>query len=301
MHTLESTMRLAKRGSLSKAELYKRMLEASAVFRGVGVSEAQAFSKFCQTDEGIELLAIEKSLPGGDFAPQREAYVNKNAGDGSLWDRLVRATAKSQGITYSKAVDVCLSTEEGRDAFEMQRRFEKINAHVGYSEYHMQMEDQIADIQKARRRVDPVNPLPTEYEEAVNNIRRNYPHLTASEAHDEARKANPDAWEQHKTMKLGSGKPLPRASGQREENDADVPTTSQRRPTPRDPQWVGNQSHNYGGNTPARTPYRPNAVEPQIKGWWDRQTPNAQNDYVRIISKLARMSPASAESVLKGL
>jgi hypothetical protein len=301
--SLVQTMNLAKRGRLNKAELYKRMLEASQVFRTVGVSEAQAFAKFCQTDEGIELLAIEKSLPGGDFAPQRETYVNKNAGDGSLWDRLVRATARSQGITYSKAVDVCLSTEEGREAFEMQRRFQKINAHVGFSDIHMEMEDKIADIQKARRRGDPVTPYPSEYETAVNNIRRNYPHLTESEAHDEARRQNPDAWEAHKTTKLGTGKPLPRQAvgEQYAENEGDPPeATSQRTPTPRDPMWVGNQSHAYGGNTPARTPYRPN-VEPQIKGWWDRQSPNAQNDYVRILSKLARMSPASAESVLKGL
>jgi hypothetical protein len=296
--SLAQTMNLAKRGRLTRSELYTRMMEASAVFRTVGVSEAQAFSKFCQTDEGIELLAIEKSLPGGDFAPQREPYVNKNAGDGSLWDRLVRATAKSQGITYSKAVDVCLSTEEGREAFEAQRRFEKINAHVGFSDIHMEMEDKIADIQKARRRGDPVNPLPSEYKNAVANIRQNYPHLSESEAHDEARRQNPDAWGEHKAK--SKGRQLPRASGQREENDADVPTTSQRTPTPRDPMWVGNQSHNYGGNTPARTPYRPN-VEPSIKGFWDRQTPNAQSDYIRILSKLARMSPASAESVLKGL
>jgi hypothetical protein len=197
-------------------------------------------------------------------------------------------------------VDVCLSTEEGRDAFDATKRMEKINANVGFSEYHIEVEDQIADIQKARRRGDPVNDYPSDYETAVNNIRRNYPHLSESEAHDEARKANPEAWEQHKATKMAGGKPLPRASGQREENDEDVPATSQRSPTPRDPQWVGNQSHNYGGTTPARTPYRPD-VEPSIKGFWDRQSPIAQNDYVRMLSKLARMSPADAESVLKGL
>jgi len=64
--SLVQTMNLAKRGKLNKAELYKRMLEASAVFCGVGVSQAQAYSKFCQTDEGRELLAIHNSLPGSD-------------------------------------------------------------------------------------------------------------------------------------------------------------------------------------------------------------------------------------------
>ena len=64
--SLVQTMNLAKRGKLNKAELYKRMLEASAVFCGVGVSQAQGFSKFCQTGEGRELLAIHNSLPGSD-------------------------------------------------------------------------------------------------------------------------------------------------------------------------------------------------------------------------------------------
>jgi hypothetical protein len=294
--SLAQTMNLAKRGRLNKAELYTRMIEASKVFQTVGVSEAQAFAKFCQTDEGLQLLAIEKSLPGQEMP--RQLPVDKNAGDSSLWDRLVKAVAKSQNLTVSKAIDTILSTPEGRDAFDATKRMEKLNANVGFSDIHMEMEDKIADIQKARRRGDPVNPYPSEYETAVNNIRRNYPHLSESEAHDEARKANPEAWEQHKTTK-GKGRQLPRASGQREENDADVPMTSQRTPTDRSPQWTGNHA-SVTPTTPARTPYRPN-VEPQIKGWFDRQPPNAQNDLVRIVRKGSGLSEEAALRVLEGM
>jgi hypothetical protein len=301
MHTLESTLRLAKSGQLSKREVYARMLAASKAFQTPGVSEHQAFAKFCNTDEGRELLRIEQSLPGHDAAPVWQAPVAKKDGDGSLWDRLVKAVAKSQNLTYSKAVDAVLSTEEGRIAFEAHRRMEKINAKVGFSEYHMEMEDKIADIQKARRRGDPVNTYPSEYEVAVRNIMQQYPHLTESQAHDEARKANPDAWENHKATKLAGGKPLPRGHVPQPGNEVyPQQPTSQRTPTPRPPMWQSDHSGSYGGNTPARTPYRPD-VEPQIKGWWDRQTPRAQSDYIAMLAKLAHMSPESAENVLKGL
>jgi hypothetical protein len=278
------TMRFAKKGVLSKSELYSRMLEASKVFQTVGVSEAQAFTKFIATDEGAELFRIYGSLTGPDYKPAWQAPVNKNAGDGSPWDRLVRAVSKSQNISYSKAVDECLKTEEGRAAFSAQRRFEKIHA-AGYTVADMEMSDQIDQLIE-KRRGDPVNPLPSDYEVACNNIRRNYPHLSESEVHDEARKANPEAWEQHKTTKLGTGKPLPRQAvgEQYAENEGKPPeATSQRSPTPRPPLWQSDHSGNRPGNTPARTPYRPD-VEPSIKGFWDRQSPVAKSDYVRIIS-----------------
>jgi hypothetical protein len=302
MHTLEQTMRLAKRGTLSKAELYKRMLAASKVFQTVGVSEAQAFSKFCQTDEGRELLAIEKSLPGGDIAPQRPTYVNKNAGDGSLWDRLVRATAKSQGLTYSKAVDVCLSTEEGKVAFNEQRKHDLIHK-SGFTKADMQCFEGAETIRKAAGDDVPGTPHKHEFEVEVDRILQANPKMSRSKAMDAAAKSNPDAWADYK--KLGGGRQLPRQavgtqSTQPGNEDYPEEPTSQRTPTPRPPQWVGNQSHNYPGNNPARSPFRPSG-EPQIKGFWERQSPNARSDYVRMLRKNAGMSEADALSVLEGL
>jgi hypothetical protein len=296
------TMRFAKKGVLSKSELYNRMLEAAKVFQTVGVSEAQAFTKFIATDEGAELFRIHGSLPGPDYKPAWQAPINKNAGDNSLWDRLVRATAKSQGITYSKAVDACLSTPEGRAVFDEQRRHELIHK-SGFTVADMECFTQ-AQALVEKRRGDPVNPLPSEYEVACNNIRQNYPHLTESEVHDEARKANPDAWEQHKTMKLGGGKPLPRGHVKPEPAYPTEPT-SQRTPTPRPPQWQSDHSGNRPGNTPQRSPHRPDGSPqvkrsgPAIRGWWDSHTPAAQDDLVRIVSKSSGLSDEAARRVLE--
>ena len=63
----------------------------------------------------------------------------------------MKAVAKSQRLNYSAAVDVILSTPEGRDVFDAQRRMEKVNSKVGFSEVHMEMEDNLANIQKGRR------------------------------------------------------------------------------------------------------------------------------------------------------
>jgi hypothetical protein len=288
-------MRLAKNGSLSKSELYSRMLTASKVFLGPGVSEHQAFSRFIATDEGRELFKIQQSLPGRDVTPEWQAPIAKKDGDDSLWGQLVRATAKSQNLTISKAIDVALSTPEGRAVYADQRRFEKVHA-AGFTVADMQMDDAIADIQKANRG-DPVD-TPSEYETAVANIMRQYPHLTQSQAHDEAQRQNPRAWEEHKSMDKLGGNRLPH--GHQQSGVSPPSLTSQTSPTPRPPMWQSNHSGSYSGTTPAREPYRPDN-SPSVKGFWNRQSLAAQRDYVRMLSKLARMSPASAESVLKGL
>ena len=221
----------------------------------------------------------------------------------------MKAVAKSQRLNYSAAVDVILSTPEGRDVFDAQRRMEKVNSKVGFSEVHMEMEDNLANIQKGRRGGDNPGGLPTDYEIAVRNIQMQYPHLTQSQVHDEARKANPDAWAQHKAVKLGGGKPLPRQAvgEQYQENDADVPTTSQRSPTPRPPMWQSDHSGNRPPNTPDRTPaYRPDgspqvkrSAEPDIRGWWESHSPAAQDDLVRIVSKSSGLSDEAARRVLE--
>jgi hypothetical protein len=294
MSTLESTLRLAKRGSLSRAELYARMLAASKVFQTVGVSDAQAFAAFCNTDEGCQLLAIEKSLPGQDVAPAWQAPITKKESGGSLWDNLVNATAKSQNISYSKAVDVCLSTPEGKAIFRDQRRDELVNK-SGCTFADLECFDRI---EKARGDDVPGVSPPSDYEQAVNNLLQQHPYLTRSEAMDEARKANPQAWEEHKAMDKLGGRTLPHGH---QTSGVNPPSpTSQRESTPRPPMWQSDHSGNRPGTTPVRTPYSPSG-EPRIKGWFERSTPTAQAWYVNELAKIAHLSRDSATQILKRL
>jgi hypothetical protein len=289
--SLVQTINLAKRGQLSKSEIYSRMLEASKVFQTVGVSEAGAFAQFCKTAEGIELLAIEKSLPGPDAASWQAPVVRKE-GEDSPWNNLVKAVSKSQNISYSRAVDAALSTPEGRAVFSEQKRHELINK-SGCSVADIECFDRI---EKARGNDAPASPYPSEYEQAVANTLRNNPTLSQSQAHDHVRTSRPDLWNAY--SKLGGNR---LAHGHQTSGIAPPEATSQRSPTPRDPMWQSDHSGNRPGTTPARQPLRPDN-SPTIKGgFWERQSPIAKSDYVRMLSRLAKMSPATAESVLKGL
>jgi hypothetical protein len=282
-------MRLAKRGQLSKSELYSRMLTASKVFQTIGVSEAQAFAKFVATDEGRELFQIHGSLPGRDYEPSWQNPVTKHAG-GSTWDDLVKAVSKSQNISYSRAVDECLKTPEGKVAFNMQRRHEKIHA-SGYTVADMQMDDAIAKAQDANS--VPGISYPSEYEVAVNNTLRNNPTLTRSQAHDHVRTTRPDLWDAFSKLG-GTGKQLPRSHiPQPGEENPQAATSMRNDPYP-GPQWRSAHSGS-PPNTPARTPERM-SNEPQIK-WFDRQAPRARDWYVNYLAKY--MSPDRAVDVLK--
>jgi hypothetical protein len=295
MDSIERTLNLAKHGSLSRAELYARICTLAQSHRGPGTSQSQAFSRFITTPDGQELFKILQSLPGKDIEPTWQSPIAKR--DTSTWDRLVRAVAKSQGLSYSKAVDACLTTEEGRAAFSEQRRVEKINS--GFMDLDMRREALIEKAQNDNRGVK--SPYPHAFEVAVNDVLRAHPNFSRSEALDEARRTNPDAWADYKKLG-GTGKPLPRSHVPQPGNE-DYPEepTSQRTPTPRPPMWQLDHSGSYSGNTPARTPYRPD-VEPKIKGWFERNTPNAQAWYINDMMKTSRLPRESVVvRILKGL
>jgi hypothetical protein len=111
--SMEGTLILAKSGKLSRSELYAKICTLAEAQREPGKSEAQAFVKFIATPEGRELFQIQQSLPGKDIEVNWQTPIAKSSP--SDWDGLVTGLMRVGKCSYSKAVDIALATEEGRD------------------------------------------------------------------------------------------------------------------------------------------------------------------------------------------
>ena len=249
MDEIAHTVALAKRaGNFTRSELFNKMYSlAQKHHLAPGVSPQQAFARFVMTDEGRELLAIQKSMDGRDIEPEKQ--VTKSGGEDD-WDKLLRLTKNAAGCSYSEAIDAALSTEAGRYAFAKRKRADRI-ATRQFTVADMQCLDSIAgenelvlEMRKASSR--------SKYEDVFDKIKRAYPHLTDSQAHDFARQSDPQAWADHKTQKLGSGGVMPQARGQREVSGEEPPKPT----TGREGRAPAQRQQTHG----SRTPPGPNPV-----------------------------------------
>jgi hypothetical protein len=261
MYDLEQTIELAKRGRFNRAELYAQLEKHSHDRCGPGVSPHQAFTKFV-LGQGRELFELYRQAEGKDFAPAPVATKVEKQVDS--WDDLVRALMRVNSCTYSKAVDLALSSEAGRWAFNKRLRSDRIGT-GGFSVADMQALDQAEaerDSELAKR--EPQG-LKSDYEAECDAVRRMYPGLSESKVHDYARARNPQAWQDEKLRKLGRGT-LPQLRGQRQQAGDEHPraATSGRTEPSRAPQWQ--QTHGSRPVTPERAPERMDDT-PAVKAW----------------------------------
>jgi hypothetical protein len=242
MIDINRTLNLAKRGGLSKSELYARMQSIAEEHRGPGESTAQSFVRFIATDEGRELFQIQKAMAGSDIVPA--SVVAKSDLGASEWSNLVAAMKRAYNYTESQAIDACLKTEAGQYAFRKTKRAQQISADVGFTKADMTMLDQLEsdrdEVLFKREKLPP-----SEYEAECNHVRQQYPNMKESDVHDHARARNPEAWEEHKKLsKLGGGK-LPQPQHQVEQagdKDIEAPTSGRRQPK-RPAQWRSDHAH----------------------------------------------------------
>jgi hypothetical protein len=209
------------------------------------------------TDEGKQLLAIQMAMPGRDVEAQTPVVKSSSEDD---WDRLIRLTKSAAGCTESQAVDAALSTEAGRYAFAKRKRADRIAAGE-FSKADMQCLDAIAGEQELALEMHKRGSR-SAYEDLVDEVKRAYPHLSESKAHDYARQKDPQAWLDHKLQKLGGGN-LPTPRGQRERSGESPPTATSGREGRTPPQW---QSQHSGSppTTPEPKPER-RSDSPTIK------------------------------------
>jgi hypothetical protein len=202
MSEVTHVLELAKRGDrFTRSELFHRMYDlAQRHYLAPGMSPQQAFAKFVMTDEGRELMAIQRGMDGRDIEPEKP--VAKSGGEDD-WDRLVRLTKNAAGCTYSQAVDAALSTEAGKFCFAKRKRADRV-ATGEFSHADMQCLDSIAGERELALEMRKRGSR-SAYEDMFDEIKRAHPHLTDSQVHDFARQTDPKAWADHKAQKMGGG------------------------------------------------------------------------------------------------
>jgi hypothetical protein len=256
---------LAKRGQISKSDLFSRMQSYAEAQRGPGESTAQAFVKFINTDEGSELFRLQKAMSGSDVTPQNNPTVKSRIGTGGgEWGTLIAAMKRGNpGVPEHRLINEALSTPEGLRLFQMTKRSQQISGDTGFTKADMQVLDDIAAEQRTWTDMRKGSPgaadvhAPSSYNDLLDKARSMYPTMSESKLHDFVRARNPDAWADHKLQKLGSGGNLPQHRHQYQQAGDEHVTaaTSMRTPPGRAPQWQSDHSSSTP-TTPARTPQR---------------------------------------------
>jgi hypothetical protein len=264
MIDIDRTLALAKRGELSKSELYARMQSIAEERRGLGESTAQSFTRFIASDEGREMFAIQKAMTGRDIEPAPiAATVEKREDTG--WDQLIRAMKRANpGMLTCTAINEALKTEGGRFAFAQAKRAQQI-ATGQFTQADMACLDQIAGDHDREMSKRDQHGLKTDYEKECEDVQRMYPHMKASAVHDHVRSKNPELWAEHKKIsKLGSHLgDLPQPRGQRERSGEEPPKATSGRSGREGSQWESGHSHS-DPTTPDREP-GPEDQSPTVK------------------------------------
>jgi hypothetical protein len=280
MPDLEQTLSLAKRGKISRAEVYASISALAEQRREPGQSEAQAFTRFIATPEGSELYRIQKSLPGRDVdaAWQPPAAITKSAGSGE-WHDLVdfcrRAHKRShphatENQANAAAVNAALSTSGGMHLFQMQKRSEMISS-GGFSKADLECLD------KAQPSVSDAH-VPAsghEYETLVEDAMVKF-RLTRSGAHDYVLSTpkGGEAWRKFKGVPGQNGLPQDEGEASRAYSPPS-PTSGREGRSPT--QWRPQEGHFSHPTTPARIGVRANET-PALKAWRDLKR-KAMSDY----------------------
>jgi hypothetical protein len=245
---LDHTLYLAKRGKLSRSDVYAAILKGAEERREPGQSIAQAFAKFA-TGEGAELMQLHSQLGAAgsgdvvhDYAPPPSAPIAKSAGSGE-WHDMVAFYKRvhkrehpndSDAKAGAAAVNATMSTEEGQRLFAQQKRIEQV-ATGQYTVADMALLDGIGAEQQAEVN-KRANQYKSEFEHMVDDVRRERPHLTEMQAQDHVRSTEDGmaAWLRHK------GKPGQNWPGHSADDGSRTPyvsTTSGRTDPPRISQW----------------------------------------------------------------
>jgi hypothetical protein len=278
MLDISHTLALAKRGQISKSELFGQMQSIAEARRGPGESTAQSFVRFINTDEGAELFRRQKSMIGSDIAPQNTVPVVKFGGGGGEWGEFIAALKKrSPGVSENRLINEALSMPEGLRLFQATKRAQQISCDTGFTKADMDTLDAIAkeqndwvDMRKGSPGVIDTH-VPSTYEALLDKVRAQYPYLSESKVHDYARARDPDAWQDHKLNKLG-GRQLPRGHVPQTGDEHPTAATSGRTPPSRAPQWQSDHSSSTP-TTPAHAAEHP-SDKPTIK-MLDRLARNA--------------------------
>jgi hypothetical protein len=233
---IDRTISLAKSGLYSRSQVYGAMEMIANERRRPGESLAQSFSRFVMTDEGGEMLRIQRSMEGRDIEPS--AFITK-AAPASEWDNLVAKIRQSAKCSESTAVNAAMETEAGRFAFSMKKRQDRI-ATGQFTVADMQCLDGAARASETQWQDISKRTSYHPYEMAVEHARQAYG-LSESKAHDHVRAKDPDLWERYKKLnKLGANVGTLPQPHPNQESDADNPPTPTSGREGRAPaQWTG--------------------------------------------------------------
>jgi hypothetical protein len=195
-----------------ETQAYHSLMKLAAELRQPDESVAQSFAKVSRT-AGQKLFAEHQRQQLGSALSHVPAAVEKSAPPATVWSGLVSAVMRIEKCSYSKAVDLCLKTEEGRFAFKACNAAELAKnygpADLAYYNAEVSKANNSIDLAKAAK--------PAAFMELVSQTRSKYPNMSMSDAMEHTRVQFPKIWEDWK--KLGvpgnpsdgklSGKPSP--------------------------------------------------------------------------------------------
>src|SRR5262245_3974192 len=124
MPNLDQTLSLAKRGKLSRTEVYSGLVALAQQHRAPGQSKHQAFAKYIG-GEGAEVYRVMLSLPGREIEAPSAPVVKSTPSGG--WHDLVAACTRnykrshpydSDAKANAAAVNAALATPEGMFLFK---------------------------------------------------------------------------------------------------------------------------------------------------------------------------------------
>jgi hypothetical protein len=196
----------AERGELAHDAVYAELVKFAEMQRQRGQSRDQAFSYFItKTAEGRELFATYRKMSGGEFdltkaepmKPQRK-QVPVQKDDDIAWGDLVKAYAKSYGLSEAKAIDQIMLTEEGRQMFRATMKRERArNPDFSENDYAFlaacdAQRDADHELHKANKR--------SEFEDRVAEVRARFPNMSLSDVMTHVQSLYPDAWRKAKEV-----------------------------------------------------------------------------------------------------
>jgi hypothetical protein len=225
MNTTTEVLELCKRGELSHAQIYSEMTRFAEMQRQRGESRDQAFAYFVtKTQEGKELFAAYRKLPGSDFdttkaepvSVSKPAVVAKDDGPG--WSETVAAYAKAYNLSEGAAINQMLACPDGQRMFRSEMRKQRMR-NPDFSENDHLYED-ACDAAREESRIAKANTKASEFMDLVSQMRSKFPAMTLSDAMERAQSLYPEAWRKYREMDVKadpadpnaaplSGKPTP--------------------------------------------------------------------------------------------
>jgi hypothetical protein len=298
MDALQQTISMAKRGVLSRSQLYALMTaHADQMFSAPGRSSAQNFTQFItKTPEGIELYAMQKSLPGKDLDEQNLPVSMAKGGGETDWTRLVSQVRKSANCSENEAITSLLKTEIGLHTFQRAKRADQVASQM-FSIADIQAQDAAAGRQQENRDFHKTAAADDKdaYEQECDVMRRAHPDMTESDIHDAVARRNLQSWLDHKTSNLGGKKSkLPSSRGQYQTSGEDPPEPTSGRGKIPAPEWRSDHST----VTPTTPRHEPEQLsdKPSVKAMAKRMSPQRAIEFYKKFPPFVRQALDTALS-----